>query len=499
MVVEVNSGADSGADSGANYPRTNGSPDADWQQGLLVEVMITDLSDRGDGVGRYANRAVFVPETVTGDRVLVRLLRVKPQYAYGQLVQLLHPSSHRTRPSCIVADRCGGCQWQHVDYAYQREAKRQMVVDALQRIGGFDTLNVAPVLAENQTLNYRNKATYPLRESGAGQVNAGYFRKGSHRLVNLNRCPVQDDRLDPLLAEIKHDIQARGWTIYSEKKHSGDLRHMSLRIGRRTGQILLTLVSTHADLTGLGPQAEVWMARYPDLVGVCLNENPKRTNTILGPRTHCVAGQPHIEEEFAGLRFRIGPDTFFQVNTEQAESMLSLIIETLNLQGTERLVDAYCGVGTMALPLSRHVAQVIGLESQSEAVEQAQRNAKLNGIENVEFRVGAVEQVLQTLDGTADIVLMDPPRKGCDRQVIETLRQQRPRRIVYVSCKPSTQARDLKLLCESGEYRLVSVQPVDFFPQTAHVESVAFLELVDPVVAEVQAKSGPEAGPEAGA
>lgn len=484
------------------------APDADWQQGLLVEVTITDLSDRGDGVGRYANRAVFVPETVTGDRALVRLLRVKPQYGYGQLVQLLQASSYRTRQSCIVADRCGGCQWQHVDYAYQREAKRQTVVDALQRIGGFDVggfggavgggadaggagaggadasgsgpVTVAPIAVGSQPLGYRNKATYPLRESGAGQVNAGYFRKGSHRLVNLNRCPVQDVRLDPLLAEIKHDIQDRGWTIYSEKKHSGELRHMSLRIGRRTGQILLTLVSTHADLTGLGAQAQVWLDRYPGLVGVCLNENPRQTNTILGPRTHCVAGQPYIEEEFAGLRFRIGPDTFFQVNTEQAEVLLGQIIERLNLQGTERLVDAYCGVGTMALPLSRHVAQVIGLESQTEAVEQAQRNASLNGIENVEFRVGPVEQVLQTLDGAADIVLMDPPRKGCDRQVIETLRQQRPQRIVYVSCKPSTLARDLKLLCDGGAYHLVAVQPADFFPQTAHVESVAFLERGEP-------------------
>lgn len=489
MVSDVNLGPEtSGGDYESNPASVNASSAGvavtdvtsqdGWQQGQLVEVTITDLSDRGDGVGRYAQRAVFVPDTVTGDRALVRLLRVKPNFAHGQLVQLLQPSSFRVRPSCIVADRCGGCQWQHVSYGHQKEAKRQMVLNALQRIGGFANPPIAPILSVEQPLGYRNKAMYPLRESGAGQVNAGYYRKGSHRLVNLNRCPVQDDRLNPFLAEIKRDIKDRGWTIYSEKKHSGELRHLGLRIGRRTGQVLLTLVATHADLTGIGPQAQVWLDRYPDLVGVCLNENPARTNRIMGPWTHCVAGQPHLEEEFSGLRFQIGPETFFQVNTDQAEALLDNIVTTLSLEGTESVVDAYCGVGTMTLPLARHVRQVIGIESQSEAVQQAERNARLNGIENAEFRVGAVENILQTLEGSTDVVLLDPPRKGCDRQVIETLRQQHPQKIVYVSCKPATLARDLKLLCEGERYRLVQVQPADFFPQTAHVESAAFLERI---------------------
>ncbi len=455
--------------------RTEGRADG-WQQGQLVEVTITDLSDRGDGVGRYAQRAVFVPDTVTGDRALVRLVRVKPQYGYGQLVTLLQPSSYRTRPNCIVADRCGGCQWQHVDYEYQREAKRQMVVNALQRIGKFEAVDVLPLLSNAASLGYRNKATYPLRESGTGQVKAGYYRKGSHQLINLNRCPVQDDRLNPLLADIKADIQDRGWSIYSEKKHSGELRHLSLRIGRRTGQMLLTLVSTHADLTGIEAQAQVWLDRYPDLVGVCLNENASQTNVILGPRTHCVAGQPYLEEEFAGLRFQIGPETFFQIYTEQAEALLAALVETLNLQGSERIVDAYCGVGTLSLPLARQVAQVIGLEAQAQAVQQAERNARLNGISNVEFRVGPVELVLPTLEVVPDVVVLDPPRKGCDRRVLDTLREQKPQRIAYMSCNPATLARDLQILCEGGLYQLKPVQPADFFPQTAHVESLAVLE-----------------------
>jgi 23S rRNA (uracil1939-C5)-methyltransferase len=450
-----------------------------WQQGQLVEVAITDLSDGGDGVCRYAQRAVFVPDTVTGDRALVRLVQVKKQFALGQLVNLLQPSPHRIRPHCIVADRCGGCQWQHVTYDYQQQAKREQVVQALVRIGGFESPPVRPMLPVDHPLGYRNKATFPLGRSGTGQVKAGYYRKGSHRLVNLNRCPVQDEQLDPMLAELKQDIQDRGWSIYDEQKHQGKLRHMSLRIGRRTGQVLLTLISASRELTGLEAQAQVWQDRYPDLMGVCLNENTAKTNVIFGARTDCIAGQPYIEEVFAGLRFQIRPETFFQVHTEQAEALLQVMVQQLQLTGDELLLDAYCGVGTLTLPLAKRVRQTIGIEAQVQAVEQARQNAQANGIANVEFRTGTVESVLPGLELSPDVVLLDPPRKGCDRRVIETLLQQRPKKIAYMSCKAATLARDLQLLCETGQYRLVMVQPADFFPQTSHVEAAAFLERVN--------------------
>ena len=450
-----------------------------WQQGQLVEVAITDLSDGGDGVGRYAQRAVFVPDTVTGDRALVRLVRVKKQFAQGQLVNLLQPSPHRIRANCIVADRCGGCQWQHVSYDYQQQAKREQVVQALRRIGGFDSPEVQPMLPLDNPLGYRNKATYPLGRSGTGQIKAGYYRKGSHRLVNLNRCPVQDQQLDPMLAELKQDIQDRGWSIYDEQKHQGKLRHMSLRIGRRTGQVLLTLISTTRDLTGLDAQAQVWQDRYPDLLGVCLNENSAKTNAIFGAKTHCIAGQPFIEETFAGLRFQIRPETFFQVHTEQAEALLQVMAQKLELTGDELLLDAYCGVGTLTLPLAKRVRKVMGIEAQIQSVDQARQNAELNGITNAEFLTGTVESVLPNLEVLPDVMLLDPPRKGCDRRVIDALLQQKPKKIAYMSCKAATLARDLKLLCETGQYRLLSVQPADFFPQTSHVEAAAFLERVE--------------------
>lgn len=447
-----------------------------WQQGEVIELEISDLSDTGDGVGRFDQRVVFVPDTVVGDRTLVRLTHVKPKYAHATLKQILQPSPQRIRPSCIVADKCGSCQWQHINYDYQLTAKHNQVIQALERIGGFVNPPVAPVLSTSSSLGYRNKATYPVRISATGQVQAGYYQKGSHQLINLNQCPVQDSRLNPLLAEVKQDIQKQGWSIYDEKRHQGQIRHLSLRIGRRTGEMLLTLVVKDRNLPDIETQAQEWLQRYPQLVGVCLNRNSDRTNAIFGKDTTCIAGIPYLQEKFAGLEFQIRPDTFFQVHTETAEALLQVIQSELNLQGHEVLVDAYCGIGTLTLPLAKQARQVIGLEVQSAAVEQAIFNAQQNGINNVTFQVGAVEKNLPNLGIIPDIVLLDPPRKGCEANVIKSLLNLKPSRIIYVSCKVATLARDLKLLCEHGQYHLTKVQPADFFPQTAHVETAAFLQ-----------------------
>jgi 23S rRNA (uracil1939-C5)-methyltransferase len=447
-----------------------------WRQGEVIELEISDLSDTGDGVGRFDQRVVFVPDTVPGDRTLVRLLHVKPKYAHATLKQILQPSPQRIRPNCIVADKCGGCQWQHIDYDYQLIAKQNQVIQALERIGGFVNPPVNSVLATTSSLGYRNKATYPLGISATGQIQAGYYQKGSHQLINLNQCPIQDQRLNPLLAEVKKDIEKRGWLVYNENRHQGEIRHLSLRIGRRTGEMLLTLVVKNGKLPEIETQAQEWLQRHPQLVGVCLNRNSDRTNAIFGKETTCIAGIPYLREEFAGLEFQVRPDTFFQVHTETAEALLQVIQTELNLQGQEVLVDAYCGIGTLSLPLAKQAGQVIGLEVQSAAIEQAIFNAQQNEINNVKFQVGAVEKNLPNLGIIPDIVLLDPPRKGCDANVIKSLLNLKPSRIVYVSCKVATLARDLKILCENGLYNLTKVQPADFFPQTAHVEAAAFLE-----------------------
>ena len=450
------------------------------KQGNLVEVSITDLNTSGEGVGRINGQVIFVPDTVTGDRALVRLTRVKSKYAEGQLQKLLMSSSDRIRPRCIVADKCGGCQWQHVNWEHQLLSKRQQVMQSLQRIAGLPEMQVQQTLHTAEDLHYRNKATYPLGISTTGNLQAGYYRKNSHKIVNLNQCPVQDSRLNLLLKEIKQDIQQQGWSIYDETNQTNSnqarLRHLSLRIGYHTGEILVTLVATDNKVPGLIEQAKIWISRYPNLVGVCLNINPDRTNIIFGDQTHTIVGQPYLKEIFGGLEFRILSNTFFQVNTAAAELLLNKIIQILHLQGNEILVDAYCGIGTFTLPLAQKVKQAIGIEVHAASIIQAQQNAAINQITNVDFYTDKVEKYLQKLNIVADIVLLDPPRKGCDRRVSETLLNLQPPKIVYVSCKPATLARDLQLLCGSGIYEPKLIQPIDFFPQTSHVESLVLLE-----------------------
>ncbi len=446
------------------------------RQGDLIELEISDLNSSGAGVGKLDGKVVFVPDTVTGDLIKTRITHVKSQFATGKLQQILIPSEHRIRPWCIVADKCGGCQWQHIDWEYQREAKRQQVIQALQRIGGFSHIEVAPTLYSKDALNYRNKSTYPLGISPVGAVQAGYYRRNSHKLVNLNQCPVQDTRLNPLLQEIKQDIQEQGWSIYNEKTHQGQLRHLSLRIGVRTGEILLTLVTTDPELPQIAQQAQIWLERYPSLVGVCLNINQTNTNVIFGKQTLVVAGKAFLTEIFAGVTLQILSDTFFQINTNTAELLLNSIITKLELQGTETIVDAYCGIGTFTLPLACKVKQAIGIESHSSSIAQAKNNAHINNISNVTFYEAKVENCWQPLaEIKADIVFLDPPRKGCDIRVLNILLELLPNKIVYISCKPATLARDVKRLCETGLYQPQWLQPADFFPQTSHIECAVIL------------------------
>ena len=489
------------------------------KQGSLLEVTITDLNTGGEGVGRINGKVIFVPDTVTGDRALVRLTRVKSKYAEGKLQKLLTSSSDRIRPRCIVADKCGGCQWQHINWKHQLVTKRQQVIQSLQRIGGLQEIQVQSTLHTADDLHYRNKVTYPLGISTTGNLQAGYYRKNSHKIVNLNQCPVQDSRLNPLLKEIKQDIQQQGWSIYDETTNQGQtrafppfphsrasegkpcsvgvplriensagsdryrrrgvapqLRHLSLRIGYHTEEILVTLVATNNKIPGLTEQAKIWIDRYPNLVGVCLNINRDQTNIIFGHQTHTIVGKPYLKEIFGGLEFRILSDTFFQVNTAAAELLLNKIIQLLNLQGHEILVDAYCGIGTFTLPLAKKVKQAIGIEVHPASIIQAKQNAEINQITNVNFYTDKVEKYLQKINIVADIILLDPPRQGCDRRVIETLLNLQPSKIVYVSCKPATLARDLKLLCSSGIYQPQLIQPIDFFPQTSHIESLVLLQ-----------------------
>ncbi|MFN9536457.1 MAG: 23S rRNA (uracil(1939)-C(5))-methyltransferase RlmD, partial [Pseudanabaena sp.] len=356
-------------------------------QGQKITLTIDDLADSGDGVGRYENIAIFVPNSVPGDRITAKLEFVKKNFAHASIEKILSPSSDRVYPKCIVADKCGGCQWQTVGYPAQLRTKQNIVLQALQRIGGFDAemleALISPIVGAKESLHYRNKVTYPLATGRDGNIRAGYYQKGTHKIVNLNQCPAQDIRLDPMLEEIKRDIHNQCWEIYDEKTHTGLLRHLGLRIGRNTGEVLITLVTRDWDVPNLNVFAQTWLDRYPKVMGVILNCNPDRTNAIMGRESRCIVGKDYLLEKFAGLTFRLRGDTFFQVYTEQAEKMLKIIEAELDLKGTEILLDAYAGIGTIALPLAEQVKQAIAIEIQPQATAQGKLNAELNGIDNV--------------------------------------------------------------------------------------------------------------------
>lgn len=443
------------------------------QQGQLAELQITALAAGGDGVGRLDNGCVvFVSDAVPGDQLEVRLVRVKKGHAFGKISRLLEPSPQRVRPSCIVADRCGSCQWQAVDYQSQLVAKHTQVIDALTHLGGFLDPPVAAVLPQIHPLGYRNKSTFPVGRNSLGELVIGYYRKDSHRIVNLNACPVQDDRLNPLLAAAKHQMRTKGWIPYDETTHRGTLRHLSLRIGERTGEMLLTFIVRDRQLPGLEDVAQALKADFPALVGICINENSLRGNAIFGEKTECIAGRPYLEDKLDDLTFAIEPTTFFQICTAQAEVIARLVVAAAQAQPEDTLIDAYCGIGTLTLPLARAAGRLIGIENHPRSIEQAKRNAQNNHFQNCHFVLGTVEAELEHFP--ANIITLDPPRRGCEPQVLEAILKNRPRRIIYVSCNPATLARDLKILVAGG-YTLAQVQPVDLFAQTHHVESIATL------------------------
>jgi len=448
-----------------------------------LELELTDLGHRGQGVGRLDGQVVFVEGGLPGERVAIGPLTGKGRQRGAALLEVITPSPQRRRPPCILADHCGGCSLQALRPEGQDSWKQRHVVELLRRIGGI-SVEPRPLLTSTDDLGYRNRALIPLEQGEDGVVRAGYYRRGSHRIVNLNHCLVLDPRIDVLIAPIKEDLTAQAWPI--DRHGGGGLRHLGLRLGHHSGEILISLVATDADLPGLEALADLWMKRWPAVVGVTLNLQPQATNVLLGDRTQVVCGRGWLEEGFAGLSYRIATDTFFQVHTLQAERLVPLLIEALadafaTAEGA-RLVDAYCGIGTYSLPLAAAGWQVHGIEQHPGAVELARTNAALNGLEQrCSFEAAAVGAVLrQSLEG-AQALFVDPPRRGLEPEVIAAVLECPPSRLVYLSCDPATLARDLALLSGAdGPYRLESVQPIDFFPNTTHVESLAVLSCATP-------------------
>ena len=440
--------------------------------GETLEIDIDGQGHAGQGVGRHVGVAVFVPGALPGERVQVRVRRIAKRHLEAELLAVLSAAADRQKPPCILAERCGGCSLQHAAYAAQAAWKQGLVSDALQRLAHLPG-SVAPIWEAPAPLGYRNRAWIPLERDNEGKLRAGYYRRGSHRIVNMNRCPVLDPRIDALIAPLKADLERSGWPVDVNLSDGGGLRHLGLRVGHHTGERLICLVSSHSRLPGLEAMAELWMDRWPGLVGVLLNLQPKANNVVMGPETRCIAGRSWLEERFGGLPVRIGADTFFQVNTPQAERLIAPLVEFF-LPCDGLVLDAYCGIGTFSLPLAAAGLEVLGLEIHPASVQQARSNAERLGLRQARFEEGDVASTLGSQLAEINGLLVDPPRRGLSPEVLQAIAGFGPSRLAYVSCDPTTLARDLAHLHAAG-YQLQSVQPIDFFPQTSHVESLALM------------------------
>lgn len=454
-----------------------------FEEGQEIDLDVHALAQEGLGIGRREGVVVFVPFAAPGDRVRARVTRVRSRYVEAELVQVLAPSPSRVDPPCPAFARCGGCALQHLRYDEQLEWKRRWVQDSLERIGRLRGVAVSPTLAAEPPWSYRNKATIPLRRR-QGRIEAGFFAPRSHELVPFPEagCAIQHPRIDAVVAAAAEWLDGPGRAVeaYDPATGRGLLRHLVVRVGFRTGEVLAGVVVHGREFPGEREFAAHLAARVPGLVGVVKNVNTQWINAVLGPRTETLHGRPYLIDELAGLRFRISLASFFQVNPRQTERLYEIALAAAAPSGDEWVIDAYSGTGTLALLAARRLGRggrVTAVEILPQAVADARDNARLNGIEGVEFIVGAAERVLPTLAaraaGRPATVILDPPRKGCAEDVLEACLRLRPERIVYISCNPATLARDLGRLCGTGAYRVDAVQPVDMFPHTAHVEVVA--------------------------
>lgn len=441
--------------------------------GRTVRVEIGDLGQAGEGVGRAAGRVVFVPGALPGETVEAEIVERKRRWSRGKLVRVIEPSPQRTAPLCPAYEACGGCQLQHLAIGAQLEWKRRRVEEALRRVGGLRA-EVNPVLAAPATYGYRNKSSFPVRDGAEGPT-LGFFSRGTHRIVPAAFCPVQHPAGQRAAEAVQAALRKAGLRGYDEGRHDGDVRHVLVRSAWHRSETLITFVTLRREVAGLKDLARSLSAALPDLVGVTQNVQPERSNTILGEENRTLSGRPHLLEQVLELEFRVAAPSFFQVNTPQAEALLRHIRSLPALQGRPRLLDAYCGTGIIGLALARQAERVWGVECVPQAVEDARFNARSNGIHNAEFLLGRVEEWAQRLlaEGARfDAAVVDPPRRGCEPPFLAALAEWGVRDLVYVSCDPATLARDAALLDRSG-FRLLSVQPVDMFPQTSHVESVA--------------------------
>lgn len=447
----------------------------------LLEITIEDIGNDGQGIGKYNGYTLFVKDTVVGDRVQVKVMKAGKTYGYAKLVEILQPSEYRVTPRCPIADKCGGCQLQHMDYQKQLEYKENKVLNCLTRIGGFKDIPMEPIIGMDQPYYYRNKSQFPVGLRKDGKAAIGFYAGRTHTIIDTEHCYIGAKVNDDIIKFIRSFIEEYKIEPYQEEAHKGLLRHILIRVGFHTGDVMVCLVINGNKLPH-SQELIQGLKKIPGMKSICININKEKTNVILGEKIIPLWGEPYITDYIGSIKYRISPLSFYQVNPIQTKKLYDLALEYAGLKGDEIVWDLYCGIGTISLFLAQKAKQVYGVEIVPAAIEDARANAELNSIKNTEFFVGAAEEILPNKHRDenlhCDVIVVDPPRKGCDQSLLETITAMAPKKVVYVSCDPATLARDLKYLCENG-YELKRVRAVDQFSHSVHVECVALMSRVE--------------------
>ncbi|GAA6311570.1 23S rRNA (uracil(1939)-C(5))-methyltransferase RlmD [Intestinibacter bartlettii] len=444
-------------------------------------VDIVDIGQGGVGIGKYEGFTVFVDGGLVQDKIKVKITKSKKNYAVGDIVEIIEKSPFRVERKCSESLRqCGGCQIQELDYQKQLDVKTNEVKQVISRIGKLDDVVIHDTLGMEHPFRYRNKAQFPIQKKDNMPV-IGFYKKKSHDLISTDECIIQHEVNDKIIKIIKTYIRAYNVSIYDEKTHKGLLRHLVTKVGFTTGEVMIVLVANGKKLPYLKELASVLKENIPGFKTLVVNVNTQKTNVILGKENIVAYGDGMIRDYIGELVFEISPLSFFQVNPLQTEVLYNKALEYANLGENDTVFDIYCGIGTISLFLAQKAKKVYGIEIVEDAIKDAKRNAKINNMDNVEFYVGKAEEVVPKMykEGKrANVVVVDPPRKGCDEKVLDTIVSMEPDRVVYVSCNPSTLARDLAYLNERG-YKCHEIQPVDMFPHSVHVECVVLMSRVE--------------------
>lgn len=448
-----------------------------------VEITIEDIGSEGEGIGRYNGYTLFVKDTVMGDSVLVQVTKTGKTYGYARLMKLIKPSIFRVEPKCPIAARCGGCQLQHVDYKKQLEYKENKVRNCLARIGGFKDIPMETISGMEEPYYYRNKSQFPVGKNKDGSIAIGFYAGRTHSIIDTKHCYIGAKVNEEILNFMRTFIEQYQIEPYDEETNKGLLRHILTRVGYRTGEVMVCLVINGTKLPYKEELIE-GLRKIQGMKSICLNVNKEKTNVILGKKVITLWGESYITDYIGSVRYQISPLSFYQVNPVQTKKLYDIALDYAGLTGDEVVWDLYCGIGTISLFLAQKAKQVYGVEIIPQAIEDAKTNARINQIDNAEFFVGAAEEVLprkyKAENIHADVIVVDPPRKGCEQSLLDTILAMAPKRVVYVSCDPATLARDLKYLCEK-DYELVKVRAVDQFSHSVHVESIVLLSQQKPV------------------